>query len=171
MKKIALKTAMLSLTMLLFGFGYAQSLPHPIIWGTLDDQSKVLEHIEHYSWAKSMVDQLQDRIDKKVTTHLSNPNAILNTILPMFGEQGVWPESVSYSFMPNITMILNIVGRIKPEMNILSDNMHILEGNFLLGHLRYPDRRFVRCGDSKRNTDGTDHLYIFSSLHFPRIPV
>lgn len=86
-------------------------------------------------------------------------NSFKNTILPMFGTQGIWPESTSYSFMPNITMILNVIDRIKPEMNVIEGNMSILDGNFLFDNLRLPDRRFVRYGDSKRNTDGTEALY------------
>lgn len=350
MKKIILKVEMLLLFMLLLGTGYAQSLQHPVIWGTVDDRSKILEKIANYSWASNMVNELRDRVDEKVTVHQTNPNAILNTIpafaahgdyseaeasplasghnrvlsaascagllyylteeekyaqfaadifafymdilaqrtpqttticgndfydprttynhfaiaydyiynflkdpatsvyqqssgsyipfdntkaqqaitnvvgnalqeygpsdthgktisnhpvltapgalfpilcieddaererlfnifweigtkqqnafkntiLPMFGEQGIWPEALSYSFMPNITMLLNIIDRIKPEMNVLTDNIHILEGNFLLGHLRHPDRRFVRYGDSKREIDRTESLYWFT---------
>ncbi|MGB5419251.1 T9SS type A sorting domain-containing protein [Algibacter sp.] len=86
-------------------------------------------------------------------------NSFTKTILPMFGEQGIWPESVSYSFMPNISLVLNIVDKLKPEMNVMADNIHILDGNFLFDNLRHPDRRFVRYGDSKRNSDGTEDLY------------
>lgn len=336
--------------LLLSGVAMTQSLPHPIIWGTAADRSKILEKAGQYDWANSMVEQLHDRLDAKVALHQSNPSAILNTIpvfapddtyseaeasplatghnqvltdascagflyflteeekyaqfaadifvyyvdvlalrtpqtttiagnafydprttynhfaiaydyihnflkrpgtrvyqsstgnripfdnakaqlamlnvvgnalqeygpadthgrtisnhpvlkapgvlfpilciendaererlfnvfwetgtrhqgsfkhtiLPMFGEQGVWPEALSYSFMPNITMLLNIIDRIKPEMNILEDQLHILEGNFLLGHLRHPDRRFVRYGDSKREIDRTESLFWFT---------
>ncbi len=82
-----------------------------------------------------------------------------HTILPMFGTQGIWPESTSYSFMPNVTMILNIVDRIKPDMNVMDENMHILDGNFLFDHLRLPDRRFVTYGDSHRGADATTTIY------------
>jgi hypothetical protein len=87
-----------------------------------------------------------------------------HTILPMFSGQGIWPESLSYSFMPNISLVLNIVDRIKPEMNITKDYQHIFNGNFLFTNLRHPDRRFVRFGDSKRNNDFTEANYRYA-LH------
>lgn len=89
-------------------------------------------------------------------------NSFKNTLLPMFGEQGIWPESTSYSFMGNVTMMLNIIDRIKPEMNAIDNNMHILDGNFLFDNLRLPDRRFVTYGDSHRGHDGTASLYRFT---------
>ncbi len=103
--------------------------------------------------------RLFDVFWEKGTAH---QNSFKNTILPMFGEQGIWPESTSYSFMPIITMVLNIVDRVYPEMNVTKDNQHIFEGNFLFDHLRYPNRKFVRFGDSKRNNDGTEDLYRYT---------
>lgn len=94
----------------------------------------------------------------------AHQNSFKNTILPMFGEQGIWPESTSYSFMPIITLVLNIVDRVYPEMEVTKANKHIFEGNFLFDHLRYPNRKFVRFGDSKRNNDGTENLYQYT-LH------
>jgi hypothetical protein len=85
-----------------------------------------------------------------------------HTILPMFSGQGIWPESLSYSFMPNVSLVLNIIDRIKPAMNVTKDNQHIFEGNFLFSNLRMPDRRFVRFGDSKRNHDSTKENYSFA---------
>ncbi len=96
---------------------------------------------------------------EKGTAH---QNSFKNTILPMFGEQGIWPESTSYSFMPIITLVLNIVDRVYPEMNVTKENRHIFEGNFLFDHLRYPNRKFVRFGDAKRNNDGTEDLYKYT---------
>lgn len=95
-------------------------------------------------------------------TGTKNQNSFTKTILPMFGEQGIWPESLSYSFMPNITLLLNAVDHLKPEMNVMEDNMHILDGNFLFDNLRYPNRRFVRYGDSHRDNDGTEQLYRYT---------
>ncbi|HKK80791.1 MAG TPA: hypothetical protein VJ909_01000, partial [Prolixibacteraceae bacterium] len=89
-------------------------------------------------------------------------NSFRHTILPMFGEQGIWPESTSYSFMSAVSMILNIVDRIYPEMNVTNEYKHVLKGNFLFDNLRMPDRRFVRYGDSKRNNDGTINLYRYT---------
>ena len=89
-------------------------------------------------------------------------NSFKHTILPMFGKQGIWPESTSYSFMSIVSMILNIVDRIYPEMEVTSKYKHVLKGNFLFDNLRMPDRRFVRYGDSKRNNDGTIKLYHYT---------
>ncbi|WP_418262537.1 hypothetical protein [Flavobacterium faecale] len=96
---------------------------------------------------------------EKGTAH---QNSFTKTILPMFGEQGIWPESTSYSFMPIITLTLNIVDRIKPEMNVIDGHKNILEGNFLFDNIRYPNRKFVRFGDSKRNNDMTADLYRYT---------
>ncbi|KJF41727.1 T9SS type A sorting domain-containing protein [Draconibacterium sediminis] len=95
-------------------------------------------------------------------TGTKNQNSFTKTILPMFGDQGIWPEAVSYSFMPNITLVLDVVDRLKPEMNLMADKMHILDGNFLFDNLRYPNRRFVRYGDSHRDNDGTGALYRYT---------
>jgi hypothetical protein len=84
------------------------------------------------------------------------------TILPMFTEQGLWPEPVSYSFMPNVSLVLNVIDRIKPEWNVAAEHGSIFEGIFLFDYLRYPDRRFVRYGDSKRNNDSTEALFRFA---------
>lgn len=98
---------------------------------------------------------------EKGTAH---QNSFKNTILPIFSEQGLWPESLSYGFMPIISMTLNMVDRIKPEMDVTKNSKHIFNGNFLYDYLRYPDRRFVRYGDSKRNADLTEKNYRYA-LH------
>ncbi|MDP2527077.1 hypothetical protein [Maribacter dokdonensis] len=95
-------------------------------------------------------------------TGTAHQNSFTKTILPMFSSQGIWPESLSYSFMPIITMVLNIVDRVKPEMNVTEKNRHIFEGNFLFDYLRNPDRTFVRYGDSKRYNDFTAPLYRYT---------
>ena len=64
--------------------------------------------------------------------------------------------------MQNITLVLNIVDRLKPELNVLNGNMHILDGNFLFDNLRHPNSRFVRYGDSHRDNDGTAALYRYT---------
>ncbi|MBT8306929.1 MAG: hypothetical protein KJN85_08330, partial [Maribacter sp.] len=98
---------------------------------------------------------------EKGTAH---QNSFKNTLLPLFSDQGLWPESLSYGFMPIISMTLNIVDRIKPEMEVTKTSKHIFNGNFLYDYLRYPDRRFVRYGDSKRNNDFTAKNYRYA-LH------
>ena len=89
-------------------------------------------------------------------------NSFTKTVLPIFGEQGIWPEPVSYSFMPNVTMILNIVERLKPELSVLDEYKRILDGNFLFDNLRHPNRTFVRFGDSKRKSDQTAKVYRYT---------
>jgi hypothetical protein len=89
-------------------------------------------------------------------------NSFTKSILPMFGEQGIWPEAVSYSFMQNVTLVLNIVDKLKPELNVITNNTHILDGNFLFDNLRHPDRRFVSYGDSHRNSGATSLLYRYT---------
>ncbi|WP_298338672.1 T9SS type A sorting domain-containing protein [uncultured Algibacter sp.] len=89
-------------------------------------------------------------------------NSFTRTILPIFGEQGIWPEPVSYSFMPNVTMVLNIVDRLKPELNVMDNYTNILDGNFLFDNLRHPNRTFVRFGDSKRYSDQTRKIYRYT---------
>ncbi len=95
-------------------------------------------------------------------TGTAHQNSFTRTILPLYTDQGIWPESVSYSFMPNIVMVLNIVDRIKPELDVAAINKHIFEGAFLFDYLRQPNRDFVRYGDSKRKTDGTPIIYRYS---------
>jgi hypothetical protein len=105
-----------------------------------------------------MIDDDTDRerlFDLFWNTGTGRQNSFTKTILPLFGEQGIWPESLSYSFMPNISLILNVVDRIKPELNITVNNKNIFDGNFLFSNLRHPNRRFVRFGDSKRDNDAT----------------
>ncbi|MDN3663964.1 hypothetical protein ACFFU1_15340 [Algibacter miyuki] len=104
-------------------------------------------------------ERLFDVFWEKGTAH---QNSFKNTILPMFGKQGIWPESTSYSFMPAVTLVLNIIDRVYPEMHVTQNYKNIYKGNFLFDNLRMPDGRFVRYGDSKRNHDGTEQLYRYT---------
>ncbi|MCK4923187.1 MAG: heparinase II/III family protein, partial [Bacteroidales bacterium] len=81
------------------------------------------------------------------------------TILPMYLPQGIWPESVSYSFMTHVPMILNIVDRIKPELNTANNYRHILEGSLIFPNLKNPNGTYIRYGDSKRLNEGSDVFY------------
>ncbi|MFS4417391.1 hypothetical protein [Maribacter sp. 2307ULW6-5] len=96
---------------------------------------------------------------EKGTAH---QNSFKNTILPIYSEQGLWPESLSYGFMPIVSMNLNIIDRIKPELNVTEATKHIFNGNFLYDYLRHPDRRFVTYGDSKRNNDFSANNYRYA---------
>ena len=94
-------------------------------------------------------------------TGTKRQNSFTKTIMPMFGEQGIWPESTSYGFMPNIQLILNMVDRYKPELNVAATYLNALEGVFLFENLRHPNRSFVRYGDSKRYNDNTLSSYSY----------
>ena len=85
-------------------------------------------------------------------------NSFTKTILKMFTDQALWPESLSYGFMPNVQLILNLVDRVKPELNAGANNIRLFESASLLENLRLPNRTFVRYGDSHRTTDGTDEI-------------
>ncbi|WP_299012544.1 T9SS type A sorting domain-containing protein [uncultured Polaribacter sp.] len=95
-------------------------------------------------------------------TGTKRQNSFTKTVLPLFGDQGIWPEPVSYSFMPNVTMVLNIVEQLKPELSVLDEYKRILDGNFLFDNLRHPNRTFVRFGDSKRKSDQTATIYRYT---------
>ena len=98
---------------------------------------------------------------EKGTAH---QNSFKNTLLPIFSKQGIWPESLSYSFMSPVSLVLNLVDRVKPELKVTDTYKYILEGNCVFDNLRYADRRFVRYGDSKREKDYTEDLYRYT-LH------
>ena len=77
-----------------------------------------------------------------------------NTLMRMYSKQGIWPESYSYSFQSNMIMILNIIDRLEPRMNVTKGASKIFEGTFILANLNNPDGRSVRYGDSKRRKNG-----------------
>lgn len=85
-------------------------------------------------------------------------NSFTKTILNMFTEQSLWPESVSYGFMPNVQLILNLVDKINPSLNAGPSNKGLFESASLFENLRLPNRTFVRYGDSHRMLDGTGDL-------------
>ncbi len=88
-----------------------------------------------------------------------NQNSFSKTILPMYGSQGIWPESVSYSFMSDVPKILNIVDRLKPELNVATVYKNILVGSLIFPNLKNPNYSYVRYGDSKRYNEGSDNFY------------
>lgn len=61
-------------------FSVSQSIKHPVIWVTQDEKPHILKLIEEYDWAKSMLNDLHDAVDKKVDAHQNNPMAILSAI-------------------------------------------------------------------------------------------
>lgn len=76
------------------------------------------------------------------------------TLMRMYSKQGIWPESYSYSYQSNMIMILNIVDRLKPNMNVTRNAKSIFEGTLILANLNNPDGRSIRYGDSKRRRNG-----------------
>jgi hypothetical protein len=97
-------------------------------------------------------------------TGTKRQNSFTKTVMPIFGEQGIWPESTSYSFMSRIQLVLNMVDRIKPELDVITKYRNVLDGVFLFENLRHPNRSYVRYGDSKRYNDGSKSLlrYVLS---------
>ncbi|MEM6377063.1 MAG: hypothetical protein AAF705_02550, partial [Bacteroidota bacterium] len=65
---------------LILSASQAQSLERPAIWTTNAERSEVLDKIEKYDWAKSIVDQLHQQVDPKLELHLKDPAAIINEI-------------------------------------------------------------------------------------------
>jgi hypothetical protein len=82
-----------------------------------------------------------------------------HTIIPLYSAQGIWPESLSYSFMTNVLMVLNIIDRIKPDLGAIEPAHKIMNGTFIYPNLKNPDGTYIRYGDSKRNNDGSGELY------------
>ena len=85
-------------------------------------------------------------------------NSFTKTILKMYTDQALWPESVSYGFMPNTLLVLNLVDKIKPGLNAGANYIKLFESAALLENLRLPNRYFVRYGDSHRKNDGTGNI-------------
>ena len=70
---------------MLFHSIQAQSLKHPVIWVTEDERVDILDKIDKYDWAKSIVNQLHNKVDDELKAHQENPNRILNSI-PAFAK-------------------------------------------------------------------------------------
>lgn len=85
-------------------------------------------------------------------------NSFTKTILKMYTDQALWPESPSYGFMPNTLLVLNLVDQIKPGLNAGANYIKLFESASLLENLRLPNKYFVRYGDSHRKSDGTDRI-------------
>ena len=75
----------------------AQALPHPIIYASAADRTKVLELIDKQDWAKSIVTQMRTNVDAKLATHQTNPDAITNG-LPDFPENDNNTEAFANPF-------------------------------------------------------------------------
>ncbi|WP_372775100.1 T9SS type A sorting domain-containing protein [Mangrovibacterium sp.] len=56
------------------------NLTHPFIWASFPERQKIVDNIHQYSWASGLYTQLKSRVDAKKNAHVSDPEAILNTI-------------------------------------------------------------------------------------------
>ena len=61
------------------------SVSHPFIWVTQEEHQTILDKIENYSWARSVVNVLYKRVDTKKAAYESNPAAQLSSI-PALGD-------------------------------------------------------------------------------------
>ena len=75
--------------------------------------------------------------------------------LSNFTEQNIWDETFGYSVGSHQLMIqsLNIIDRIKPEMNIIDNNLRILDGFSMYENWFYPSRDLMRFGDTGAEGD------------------
>lgn len=92
----------------------------------------------------------------------SKHDSFLNFTLNNFSaEEGIWPESVTYSKGPQeiVLQMLDVIDRYKPSLNVISDNLRIIDGAFVFENLKYPNGTIALYGDSRRNDDDTDNLY------------
>jgi hypothetical protein len=82
--------------------------------------------------------------------------------LSHFSEDGIWPESFDYSVFPTILALeeMEVLDRLKPELNIISDNLRILNGVFSFENQIYPNKTAsMNYGDSDRQNTVPDELY------------
>ncbi|RXP62753.1 hypothetical protein EC396_03270, partial [Lutibacter sp. HS1-25] len=75
-----------------------------------------------------------------------------------FTENGVWPETFSYSKGSHGLVIqsLNVIDRYNPSLNILNNHLKILEGFIGYANWFYPSDELMRFGDTGTEGDMTD---------------
>lgn len=73
--------------------------------------------------------------------------------LANFTTQNIWPETISYSKLSQeiVLQAMNIIDRVKPELNIITNNLRVLDGSYKYANFYYPSGASVRYGDSQRN--------------------
>ena len=71
-----------------------------------------------------------------------------------FTENGVWPETFSYSKGSHALVIqsMNVIDRYKPSMELINNNLAILDGYIGYANWFYPSDELMRFGDT--GTDG-----------------
>ena len=75
--------------------------------------------------------------------------------LANFSTQNIWPETISYSKMTQeiVLQAMNIIDRIKPELNIVNNNLRVLDGCYKYADFYFPSGAAIRYGDSHRDID------------------
>ncbi|WP_066630690.1 InlB B-repeat-containing protein [Labilibacter marinus] len=75
-------------------------------------------------------------------------------------EEGMWPESVGYAKATHNRVLigLNVIDRYKPELNVIKENLHLLDGIFIFENYKYPNGRQISYGDGHRDESETDFM-------------
>ena len=82
--------------------------------------------------------------------------------LSHFSEDNIWPESFDYSVFPSEMALeeMEVIDRIKPEWNIIENNIRILNGVFSFENQIYPNKlASMNYGDNDRQFVVPDNLY------------
>nr|WP_294897602.1 T9SS type A sorting domain-containing protein [uncultured Pedobacter sp.] len=107
-------------------------------------------------------DAVRETYFNKFLHGTSHQDAFIDYTLASFSpEDGIWPESVSYSKGPQkiVLQMMNVVDRYRPSLNIIADNLRIIDGTFLFEELDYPNNTVAVYGDSRRDIAGVEGLY------------
>ena len=72
-----------------------------------------------------------------------------------FSTQDIWPETLIYGKISQeiVLQAMNIIDRIKPELNIVNKNLRVLDGCYKYADFYYPSGASIRYGDSHRDID------------------
>lgn len=75
--------------------------------------------------------------------------------LANFSTQNIWPECISYSKMSQeiVLQAINIIDRIKPELDVVNKNLRVLDGCYKYADFYFPSGAAIRYGDSHRDID------------------
>ena len=75
--------------------------------------------------------------------------------LANFSVQNIWPETIGYSKISQeiVLQAINIIDRIKPELDIVNKNLRVLDGCYKYAEFYYPSGAAIRYGDSHRDID------------------
>ncbi|SNR71005.1 Por secretion system C-terminal sorting domain-containing protein [Lutibacter agarilyticus] len=90
-----------------------------------------------------------------------------------FTENGVWPETFSYSKDSHGLVIqsLNVIDRYNPSLNLLNNHLNILDGFIGYANWFYPSNELMRFGDSGIDGDMTnEYRWILSIATRKNLP-